>query len=273
VECLATTPLIGKTGLEASLRTWMTAAEGATSCFASFVVQHPEHRIVAKVPGPRLACVHIGYCTASGLVQLYEKSTNWPEAFAKLQPYTYPIQQFETAADMQVALTAMAAERGWRWAGWMIKDGQGGRWAARATNYGELRALRGAEATPMERFVRLRKAGSVREYLKHYAEDRDAFNELETTLRARTQDVFTAYTQVHKLHTVKFKEAPEAYRPAVYRLHLAYMKEKRPVTFKQVIQTVTDLADYEMRRLLQATPYEVDMAVDTVNGIPITEDH
>jgi len=220
-----------------------------------------------------LSCVHVGYCTAAGSVQLYEKATSWPEVLGSLQPRVYSIQQFESLVGAKAALEAMAAERGWRWAGWMVKDGQGGRWTMRASNYNQLRGLRGAEATSLERFIRLRKAHAIRDYLKHYAEERDVFNELEQTLRARIQDVFTAYNQVHKVRACKFKEIPEPYRPAVFRLHVAYMTEKVPITFKKVIQVVTELADYEMRRLLQAPLYEAAMAVDTVNGVPITEDH
>jgi hypothetical protein len=151
----------------------------------------------------------------------------------------------------------------------MVKDGMGGRWALRSSTYVQMRKLRGGEATNLERFLRLRKDGLLREYLKHYSEEKDVFWELEQKLRARTENVMEAYSDVHKLHKCKFKDIPEVYRPAVFRLHAKYMekkkgqgqdqgqgdKGKRSISFKDVVQVVSELADFEKKRLLLAAPY------------------
>ena len=244
--------------------------EGATSCFVSFVLQHPEHRIVAKPTSAKLFCVHVGYCKEDGEVQMYETPVHWPEVLAT----TFAVTRYGEAEGVpsvfasedavKETLKKLSLKKGWRWQGLMVKDGAGARWALRSSTYVQMRKLRGGEATNLERFLRLRKDGLLRDYLKHYSEDKDVFWELEQKLRARTENIMEAYTDVHKLHKCKFKEIPEVYRPVVFRLHAKYMEQKkdqgegqgkRSVSFKDVVQVVSELADFERKRLVLAAPY------------------
>lgn len=257
-EGLATTPLKTMDALRDCLEGLRVDA-GGVAAFASFVVQHPEHRIVAKFTGPGLYAVQTGYTTAAGVVHMSERAVNWPQALARLQVPSYPVRTFASEADVEDFLKRTATQRGWRWQGLVFKDGLGGRWRLRTPTYQMLRELRGSEATPMERFFRLRAQKNVVDYLKHYSEDRDVFWEYEQALRARTADVLLAYTDVHKAHAVAFKDLPEALRPAVYLLHVMWRDELRAKGFKvrlqNVIQVVNALRGFEKKRLLEAAPY------------------
>ena len=97
------------------------------------------------------------------------------------------------------------------------------------------------------------------EYLKHYGEDRPVFWEFEQRLRVVTGDVLTAYTDVHKAHSVAFKDLPGALKPAVYLLHLKWRDELRPkgfsVRLQNVIDVVNKLRGFEKKRLMEAAPY------------------
>ena len=111
----------------------------------------------------------------------------------------------------------------------------------------------------MERFFRLRADHKVVEYLKHYSEDRDEFWKYEQTLRARTNDILLAYGDVHKGHSITFKDLPEAYKPGVFTLHVKWLEELRPKGFKvrlqNAIEVVNGLRDFEKRRLMEAEEY------------------
>jgi hypothetical protein len=124
-----------------------------------------------------------------------------------------------------------------------------------------LRELRGGEAAVEDRFLRLREKKKVVEYLKHYSEERDAFWQLETVLRARTEDVLKAYTDVHKAHLVPFKDLPAAYKPAVFLLHALWRDHLRAKGFVvrnvEAIQVVSGLRDFEQKRLMAAEAYVV----------------
>jgi hypothetical protein len=170
------------------------------------------------------------------------------------------VRNFHSEQEVHDLLRRTSVQRGWRWQGLVFKDGTGARWRLRTPTYTLLRELRGSEATDMERFFRLRAAKQVVDYLKHYGEDRQKFWDFEQTLRARTADVLAAYVDVHKAHAVKFKELPEALRPAVFMLHMKWRDELREkgfaVRLQNAIEVVNVMRDFEKRRLMELSPYE-----------------
>jgi hypothetical protein len=269
-EALATTPLKGRAGVEAALR-----EVGGGTAFASFVVQHPEHRIVAKVATPTVYVVQVGTVLESGKVELQEQPGAWPQSFARLQPPSWAARLFRSEQEIQDLLRKTAVQRGWRWQGFVFKDGAGGRWRIRTPTYTMLRELRGSESTAVERFLRLRATGKVGEYIRHYSEEKVAFWDMEQKLRARTNDVLSAYCDVHKAHAVKFKELPDAYRTPVYHLHLEWLNVLRMKGYKVRIQNaiaiVNRLRDFEQARLLEAEPYVAVGPVAAATEAPATE--
>jgi hypothetical protein len=229
------------------------------SVFASMVVQHPDHRIVALSPTPGMNVVHMGLVDEKGLVSIAERATNWPQAFARLQIPSYPVRNFSSEQEIQDLLRKTSVQRGWRWQGLVFKDGQGGRWRIRTPTYQMMRELRGSESSAVDRFSRLRSQNQVMDYLKHYGEDRELFWSFEQKLRARTADVLKAYVDVHKAHLVKFKELPVAFQPAIYLLHILWRDELRPkgftVRLQNAIEVVNRMRDFERVRLMNAEPY------------------
>ena len=257
-DCVKTSTLKNMETLKGELERLRADVSG-NSAFVSFVVQHPEHRIVAKVSTPGLFAVHTGYVLQDGTVNLSERSVHWPQALARLQVPAYSRRVFKTEADTEQFLRETAAEHGWRWQGLVFKNGSGTRWRMRTPTYTMLRQLRGTESTPLERFFRLRASRQVVDYLKHYGEERDQFWQFEQTLRARTADVLAAYTDVHKAHAVEFKNLPDALKPAVYLLHLNWRDDLRPkgfsVRLQNVIGVVNKMRGFEKQRLMGAAPY------------------
>lgn len=257
-DCVAASPL--KT-MEVLINTLneLRSEQNVSSVFVSFVLQHPDHRVVAKIQNPGLNVVHLGMVDAAGVVSMAERATNWPQALARLQIPSYPIRIFHSEQDVQDIMRRTSVQRGWRWQGLVFKDGAGGRWRIRTPTYTMMRELRGSEATAVDRFSRLRSENKVIEYLKHYSEDRDLFWEFEQKLRARTADVLTAYVDVHKAHAVKFKDLPEALRPAVFMLHAQWRDELRTkgftVRLQNAIQVVNRMRGFERVRLMNAEPY------------------
>lgn len=273
-EALATTPLKGRGGVAAALKEVLLGADttvGSAVAFVSFVVQHPDHRIVAKTVAPTLYVVHLGTVSSSGALELSERPATWPQAFARLQTPSWALRIFRSEQEIQDLLRKTAIQRGWRWQGFVFKDGAGARWRIRTPTYTLLRELRGSESTPIQRFLRLRSTGKIGEYLKHYGEERQSFWGYEQTLRARTNDVITAYSDVHKAHTVKFKELPDAYKTPVYHLHLEWLNVLRlkgyKVRLQNAITAVNTLRPFEQERLLNAEPY-VTVAAGGVEVLP-----
>lgn len=220
------------------------------SSFASLVLQHPEHRVVARCSKPRLWVVHSGVVSKEGAVSINELPVEWPSQF-KISLST---AQFYTPSALATYFDSTCKEKGWFYQGIVFKDGKGNRWRMRNPNYLYLRGLRGSEATDVERFLRLRSESKVTEYLKHYSEDRQHFWDLEQTLRAKTKEVFDGYCSVHKSHDKKLDDLAWSVRPCVFKLHSHYLEHLRPnnekITMKHAVELVNNLALYEQKRLL-----------------------
>jgi hypothetical protein len=223
--------------------------------FASFVLQHPEHRVVSRCSSPRLFLVHTGAVHDSGAISMNEDPQHWP------YKWRLPVVQsamladvFKSEANLSTFFSDMCTQQGWFFQGLTVKDGNGTRWRMRNPNYLYLRSLRGSESTGVERFLRLRSESKVTEYLKHYAEDRQPFWDFEQSLRKATQDVFAAYCSVHKSREKKLEDLPWAIRPCVFKLHSHYLEHLRPnnekVYMKHAVDLVNNLALYEQKRLL-----------------------
>jgi hypothetical protein len=226
------------------------------SSFACFVLQHPEHRIVARIHSPRLFCIHVGRVSESGEVMIQEDPDLWSDSLKTIAPASYPLTGFRTSADLDMFMKSLTASKGWFWQGLAFKDGRGYRWRIRSENYMILRELRGSEAAPVERFLRLRSQNKVIEYLRHYSEERQAFWDLEQKLRVRTSDVFRAYGDVHKAHSKKLADVEKSVQPCVFRLHALFLEQLQgkgeKIGMRHAVELVNNLPLFEQRRLLEA---------------------
>ena len=235
-----------------------TVEEGHISTFVSLVLQHPHHRIVSRVLMPRVYVVSLGSVHAqdTGLaVHMIQELSS--ATLQKFLVQKYPMKNFQSADDINNFMRQTAVQKGWTWQGLVFKDSEGNRWRLRSTTYQHMRNLRGSEASVVERFLRHRHEGSIKEYLQHYSEDSDEFWSLEQNLRLKTQNVFEAYRRIHKQHIMHFHELSKEFQTPVYRLHMLYLDGKKngaPITIemRHAIKLVNELLPYEQKRLIDA---------------------
>ena len=234
--------------------------------FASFLLQHPEHRVVSKVSQARIYLIHTGYVTKDGKTVIEDTSELHAEPeLAALAPPQYHMNGFSTVADYQSFLNTQLNTKGWFWQGLTFKDVNGNRWRTRNPKYLALRALRGSEALPLDRWLRLRSEGKVLEYVKHYGEERTMFWDFEQRFRALTLAVYAGYVDVHKAHTKKLAELPKNVSPCVFRLHAHYLEHLKPQTLtvkqKDAIDLVNKMTLLEQKRMMM----EPRSVVESIN--------
>jgi hypothetical protein len=210
---------------------------------------------VSRCALPRLSLVHTGAVHDDGLVSFNEDPQHWPFRWSLPAILNGMLPDlFKSDASLSTFFSEMCKHQGWFFQGITVKDGKGNRWRLRNPNYLYLRTLRGSEATPLERFVRLRSESKVSEYLKHYTEERQTFWDFEQQLRKATKDVYDAYCSVHKSHEKKLEDLPWAIKPCVFKLHSHYLEHLRPnsekVQWKHAVELVNNLQLFEQKRLL-----------------------
>jgi hypothetical protein len=222
--------------------------------FASFVLQHPAHRIVQWHSAPNLLLIHMGSVGADGTITILDHPADWDETYTQLAVKQYdPLSLSETPLDR---MTTMTQTEDSKWQGLVFRGHAGQRWRMRSLSYKILRNLRGKEARIEDRFARLRRDNMITTYLNTWSEDRAKFWDLEKRLRALTQMVYAEYCAVHKEHSKVFMDVPVALRTPVYHLHGIYLKDLREkkLTMKMpvVIQYVNNLAPEHMSSMLRS---------------------
>jgi hypothetical protein len=228
-----------------------TPTEDVPSVFLSFVLQHPEHRVVERVIRPTVFLVQTGRVKSSGEVELSEKNP----FLERMSLVATPIL-FKDDKELPEWFRQQAYQHGWTWQGYVFKDLEGNRWRIRNNPYKMLRTLRGSEAVSELRFLRLRAEGKVSDYLKHYHEDRQSFWMFEQKLRKETRATYDAYIEVHKAHAKKLGDLEHPIRTAVYLLHSHYLKDLRPqnktVGLGTAIELINAMPHWQQAQFLKA---------------------
>jgi hypothetical protein len=228
--------------------------------FCSLVLQHRDHKTVAPVPYPRVFVTQVGHVAADGQVTVHTDCSLWPQRLQPLAPHVH----CTVVADGETKKMLHTGRENYQWQGLVFQEvGTARRWRLRNPNYVAVRTLRGAEASAVGRFVRLRGDGTMKEYLKYFREESSEMWKLEQLLRERTQELYNAYNAVHKAKDKGLKDLPYSLRPHVYALHGLYLKgvttapadtqeqQTTSILKSRVIDYVNNLAREDQVRLLE----------------------
>ena len=159
--------------------------------FATFVLQHPEHKTVGGVAYPRICVTSVGSVVA-GSVTIETSSATWPAA---LRSYALPSAVKVLGSDDEASklLEMTGTKHNHTWQGLVFQEtGTMRRWRLRNPQYVIVRTLRGAEANPQARFIRLRARGQMKQYLTYFKEESKMMWQFEQTLRLRSQELYDA---------------------------------------------------------------------------------
>jgi hypothetical protein len=223
--------------------------------FASFVLQHPDHRVVQKIQKPSLTLIHLGKIDTSGTVILFPSAEDWPDVLQTWAVKSYPVLQAGETPAARLDSMAQAAEPYWQ--GLVFRGSNGERWRLRTLSYKILREIRGKESAVEDRFARLRLQNMIRLYTQNWPEEAQVFTDLELRVRELTAEIYKEYCAHHKEKSKAFMDIPVAYRTPVYELHGIYLNALRPknVTLKMpvVIHYVNTMNPEKLGELLRRT--------------------
>jgi len=196
--------------------------------FASFVLQHPEHKTVAVISKPKIYVTYIGRVKSDGVVEMHFSPNQWKEPLQTLSPPVFEMSHtLKTNTEGEERLEK--EKFCYSWQGLVFQEvGTQRRWRLRNPDYVVVRTLRGPEANASERFLRLRSQGQMKEYLHYFREDSPQMWAFEQRFRQRTQGLYDAYTHMYKFKKLTMKDLPLALRPHVYALHGEYLKSLPP---------------------------------------------
>ena len=206
------------------------------SCY-SWILQHPENRIVVPVDRPRVYCVQKTTIAADGTYTI-DDLTSVPNAVKTIQGMT-------CSKDVLDRLAEWNSRYGHAAQGLVVHHlSSGSRYKIRTPEYNRVRQMRGNSARRDYLWMDLWRNGKMVEYLRLYPEERAAADAIVNRWKQITNDVFHIYTDVFKARTLAKTAIPPKYRPLVYGLHTLYMESlkpaKRPLDWKTTLQYMNE---------------------------------
>jgi hypothetical protein len=226
----------------------------------TWVLQHPENRVVVPVNAPAVSLVQVvkinDDCTtayqaaSSEYLRLQTPTPTWTDVSARLAEWN---TQFKHAAQ-----------------GLMIRDAEGNRWKVRTPEYNRVRMLRGNSARRDFLWLTLWRSGGLRDYLALFPEERAMANGLVERWKRVTNDVFHFYTDVFKARTLQKTSIPAKYRPFVYGLHSQFMETLKPAGKTVVWKTALEYMNgRDIPQMLFVLNWDVRQQAKTVAEIPL----
>jgi hypothetical protein len=209
----------------------------------SFVLQHPDNRIVVPFKKPDLylvAVYHVKNIDGNIMVLSYPmddlKNYNWgPTAIKFPQVYAWNTYSdlIEKYASMNTVYDTMGAV--------VYNNLTGERMKIRNPVYEQVRSLRGNQPKLQYQYLSLRKEGKVSDFLKFYPENKKEFSAFRDQIHLFTSTLFTNYIACYVKKEKPLKEFSEQYRTHMFNIHKIYMDELRE---KKMFVTNTIVINY-----------------------------
>lgn len=214
----------------------------------SFVLQHPENRIVVPFNKPQLylVAVYSIHNTLNDIVvqsikindavkQEFSTTTiRFPETYDLSHGYSGLIDKY---ASMNTPYYIMGVV--------FYNNVTGERAKVRNPVYEEVRHLRGNQPKLQYQYLCLRKEGKVRDFLKFYPEFKREFSDFRDRVHLYTKTLHDNYISCYIKKETQLINFPENYRTNMYNIHQLYLsnlrEKKMHVTNSVVIKYVNDM--------------------------------
>lgn len=212
----------------------------------SFVLQHPENRIVVPFSKPSLYLVAVYKIeqTESGvdvIVQdIDQDKSGWASTFIK-----FP-ERYEFSSYSELIEKYASPNTPYNIMGVVIKNlHTNERIKIRNPIYEEVRHLRGNQPKLQYQYLSLRHEGKVNEFLKYYPEMKETLSGFRDQVHLFTNTLHKNYLSCYVFKERPLKEFSEQYRTHMFKLHEIYLNTLREqhlyVTNSVVITYVNSL--------------------------------
>lgn len=194
----------------------------------TFVLQHPENRIVKKLDAKRVVLVEANRINKYDVspLNLTEVQLDFFQKGLNIEiPVTQP---FKTIHEATQALSKLSYEE----QGWVLKYNHE-RTKMRNPRWRFVKDLRGNSNSLLRNYLELRQNGFMRDYLDFFPEMEEQFKGFMNDLHELTRNLFQNYQACFVKKTKKHSDVPFIYKPLCYELHKNYLENQVIVTFQE----------------------------------------
>lgn len=198
------------------------AVEAALNVNTSYtwILQHPENRIVVPVKAPH------AYCTEAITI-----ASNAVVSVSSVPAAAHPVPPLVIASPSWENIAALLADWDRRFGhtiqGLVAKNGFD-RFKVRTGKYNVVRRMRGNSARRDYLWLSEWRAGTLPGYLALFPEERSQANATINRWKQATNEIYQMYVAVFKARNTPKTAIPPKYRPLVYGLHNLYLNTLKP---------------------------------------------
>ena len=194
----------------------------------SFVVQHPENRIVVPFKKPQLYLVAVySISNDNNQVTVDDHDSQQFKEFFSSTSVKFPLYyNFHTYSGLIENCASMNTR--YDCVGVILHNKlTGERSKIRNPVYEQVRNLRGNQPKLQYQYLCLRKEGKVSEFLKYYPENKKEFSGFRDQVHLFTDTLFANYVSCYIKKERPLKEFSEQYRTHMFNIHQKFINELR----------------------------------------------
>jgi len=192
----------------------------------SFILQHPENRIVISFKNPRVVLAAIYKIEGTKITILDKTACNIPNVILPKTSSHYTNYNGSNWEDLQSYFSQMNLD--YRVVGVNIYNPKTGlRSKIRNPTYEHVRRLKGNSPKIQFQYYSLRQVGKVGEFLRYYNEFRPKFTELRKDLHQWTDQLWKNYVRCYVQKEKPLLEFPKKFRVHMFNLHQIYLNDLR----------------------------------------------
>jgi hypothetical protein len=220
----------------------------------SFVLQHPENKIVVPLTEKKLILTNVYEINNEGENITITSRPDVVKDFKGNNVYQYTVKSFEFWDELLEHYASDNLE--YTQQGIVVVNDEGHRMKLRNRNYERVKHLKGNNPKLQFHYYYLRQKGMVAEFLKYYPEYRPLFSQFRNDMHAFTSQLHVNYIHCFIQKQKKLSEYPYQFKPHMYALQEKYInelfEEKKYVNKQVVIDYVNSLPP---QRLMYAVNY------------------
>lgn len=214
----------------------------------SFVMQHPENKIVCCISKPALYLIDVFEIvnTCDGTVNVFPLDRELLKSELKNTGVKYPTiyEDWNTLDDLKDKYASMNTNFEVMGVVLRIKK-TNMRTKLRNPVYENCKSFKGISYKSQYKYLMLRKQDSVSEYLKLHPQDKQSFSQFRKQLHDFTNQLFKNYIECFIRKEKILSEMPKEYKTHLYFLHRYYVDHLKPageyVNKSEVIRYVNNM--------------------------------
>ncbi len=227
----------------------------------SFVLQHPENKIVIPIKEPKIILVDI-FSFKNNIVTQYPRKMfheklnlvikNSEKIIKPKGPLPIPFNDKSLSENLRHMVYNLPYTN----MGFYVHGADGKRTKIRNSEYEYVKHLKGNSPKIQYQYYNLRQLNKVKEFLEFFPEYKDEFSKLRHNLHRYTQKLYSFYNDCYINKIKPIKSFPYEYKTHIYHLHNIYLNELKNngkyVNFEVVKTYVNNL---EPPRLMHVINY------------------